>query len=55
MADAKKPDEPKPDPETANPPDDADGELSEEKLDKIAGGLMRQRFDSLRIRPISDS
>jgi hypothetical protein len=55
MADAKKPDEPKPAPDPVKPDDEADRELSDDTLDKIAGGLMRQRFDSLRVRPISDT
>jgi hypothetical protein len=54
MADPKKPNQPKPDPEPASPPDDdVEVELSDEKLDKIAGGLAKQRFDGPRIRPIT--
>ena len=54
MADAKKPDD------TENPgpvtrPDDAESELSDDQLDKIAGGLIQQRFSSLRIRPLTDT
>ena len=55
MADAKKPNETKDDPKPATPPDDdAEVELSDEKVDKVAGGLARQRFDMPRIRPISN-
>ena len=34
--------------------DDAESELSDDQLDKIAGGLIQQRFNSLRIRPVTD-
>ena len=54
MADAKKPDDTE-NPTPATPPDDAESELSDDQLDKIAGGLIQQRFSSLRMRPISDS
>jgi hypothetical protein len=56
MADPKRPDDEKADPKPTTPPDDdAEFELSDEKLGKVAGGLARQRFDMPRIRPISDS
>ena len=50
MADAKKPN--REDPKSATPPDaDAEFELSDEQLDKVAGGLARLRFDAPRPRP----
>ena len=53
MADAKKPDQ-KESPKPATKPDDAASEPSEEQLDKVAGGLARQRFDGPRPRPFTN-
>jgi hypothetical protein len=53
MADAKKPDQ-KESPNSPTRPDDPASELSDEQLDKVAGGLARQRFDGPRPRPISN-
>ena len=52
MAEAKKPN--REDPKSATPPDaDAEFELSDDQLDKIAGGLVRQRFAAPGPRPFS--
>ena len=54
MADAKKPDDTE-NPEPVTRPDDAESEMSEEELDKVAGGLAQLRFDSSRIRPFTST
>jgi hypothetical protein len=55
MADTKNPDE-KDDAKPATPPDaEAAAELNDDQLDKIAGGLARQRFDSPRIRALTST
>ena len=55
MADPKKPDDEKADPKPATPLDDeTEFELTDEKLDKVAGGLAQQRFAMPLIRAISN-
>ena len=55
MADTKKPDEKTADPTPAPPDPEGDLSLSDEQLDKIAGGLAQLRFERPRALPISDS
>lgn len=58
MADTKNPDKPdeKDAAKPATPPDaEAEFELNDDQLDKIAGGLARQRFDSPRIRSFTST
>ena len=55
MPDPKRPDDKKAAPKPATPPDDdAELELSDEKLDKVAGGLAKQRFDKARVSPYTN-